>query len=413
LVFDKSALQALNIDEAVWLDLYFYCNVIPLLFVETLADLAKEMPPDRSPEALVGMLANKTPPHAVPNVFHRRIVMSELSGYEVPMTYRPLIEEGEIKRAPDGTYGLHIEGIPEQEALQRWKEGRFTELERDSASGWRAELRSHDASRIGATLSYLLPVEKISGLDELKAFVDGLCAKPDPNVLLLAMEVLGIPDDIKGIALRRWATAKEPSLPLLAPYTTHVLKVDLLYYLGVSRGFISGDRASNRADMAYLYYLPFTQVFASDDRLHRMTVPLFLTSDQSYLPLDELKAALGEIDGHQDRLPEGIKARGVLALGSFPPSTLENAVTKLWDTHMRPDWRKLADASERRLLDSGSLPDQSAVAEVNAKLEQARSIGAEEASGAVENPDYVVIRRWIPATRGKWRTLPQENKEDS
>jgi hypothetical protein len=30
----------------------------------------------------------------------------------------------------------------------------------------------------------------------------------------------------------------------LALYTTHVFKVDLLYYLGVDRGLISGERAS-------------------------------------------------------------------------------------------------------------------------------------------------------------------------
>lgn len=29
----------------------------------------------------------------------------------------------------------------------------------------------------------------------------------------------------------------------------------MLVYLGIDRGFISSERASNKADMAYLYYL--------------------------------------------------------------------------------------------------------------------------------------------------------------
>jgi hypothetical protein len=40
-IFDKSALQALNMDEAVWFDAFFSSNVTPIFFVETLADLEK------------------------------------------------------------------------------------------------------------------------------------------------------------------------------------------------------------------------------------------------------------------------------------------------------------------------------------------------------------------------------------
>jgi len=39
LLFDKSALQGLSLDESVWFDAFFYPNITPLFFVETLADL--------------------------------------------------------------------------------------------------------------------------------------------------------------------------------------------------------------------------------------------------------------------------------------------------------------------------------------------------------------------------------------
>jgi hypothetical protein len=46
-------------------------NVVPLFYVETLADVEKEVAEGKSPEDLVRMLAAKTPPNAVPNVHHR------------------------------------------------------------------------------------------------------------------------------------------------------------------------------------------------------------------------------------------------------------------------------------------------------------------------------------------------------
>jgi hypothetical protein len=36
-IFDKSALQALSIDEAVWFDAFFLANVVPLLYVQACA----------------------------------------------------------------------------------------------------------------------------------------------------------------------------------------------------------------------------------------------------------------------------------------------------------------------------------------------------------------------------------------
>lgn len=66
----------------------------------------------------------------------------------------------------------------------------------------------------------------------------------------------------------RWLYEGQPSLQRFAPYTAHVFKVDPFYYLAMARGSISRERASNRADLAYLYYLPFAMVFISGDRLH-------------------------------------------------------------------------------------------------------------------------------------------------
>jgi hypothetical protein len=58
LIFDKSSLESLNIDEAVLLDTFFSCVITPIFFVECLADLEKEIRSKSTPEQLVGSLAS-------------------------------------------------------------------------------------------------------------------------------------------------------------------------------------------------------------------------------------------------------------------------------------------------------------------------------------------------------------------
>lgn len=41
-IFDKSFLESLTLDEAVWFDNFFLANITPIFYVETLADLEKE-----------------------------------------------------------------------------------------------------------------------------------------------------------------------------------------------------------------------------------------------------------------------------------------------------------------------------------------------------------------------------------
>lgn len=74
LIFDKSALQGLNVDESMWLENFFITNVTPLFFVETLADLEKEVRAGRTPEDVVGNIALKTPDMSCVSVHHRSLI---------------------------------------------------------------------------------------------------------------------------------------------------------------------------------------------------------------------------------------------------------------------------------------------------------------------------------------------------
>jgi len=412
-IFDKSALQSLSMDESVWFDAFFLPNIVPPFYIETLADLEKKVARGRDPEQIVGVLAEKTPSGAAPNIYHRHLILAELLGQEIEMTGQVVVGAGEVKRAPDGSVGVHVDEFPEEAALLRWKNHEFLEVERAAAKAWRAELAEHDPDRLIAMLKDILPAEaKISDLEQLKTFIDSFCSSSDREMVALALDVVGVPAEYKGFALARWEKEGKPPLDHLIPYTTHVFKIDLLFYLGIQRGFISGNRASNKADMAYLYYLPFAMVFVSGDRLHHRTAPLFLRDDQSYVHADEFKAALRELDEYHDALPDEIKALGVLQFASYPPPEMDNSVTRLWDKHMRPDWREVAKQKE---AERGKPPDEEAgrltVEEMKARIEQARSVPDPIAGLVGDNADYMIIRRLVPVKKGKWRMVSKEVEE--
>ena len=81
LIFDKSALQSLNPDEAHWMDNFFMSNITPLFYIETLADLEKQVRAGKTPEQVVGEIAYKTPDmQAYPNFHHLALIWGELMG---------------------------------------------------------------------------------------------------------------------------------------------------------------------------------------------------------------------------------------------------------------------------------------------------------------------------------------------
>lgn len=61
LIFDKSGLQGLSLDECVTLDSLFLTNIVPVFYVETLADLDKVDKKGRAPGEVVADIAGKSP----------------------------------------------------------------------------------------------------------------------------------------------------------------------------------------------------------------------------------------------------------------------------------------------------------------------------------------------------------------
>ena len=83
----------------MWLDNFFLSNITPLFYIETLADLEKEVKTGRTPEQVVGNLASKTPDASSKcNVHHKALIAAELLGQEeIEMIHgRPIISGGRV-----------------------------------------------------------------------------------------------------------------------------------------------------------------------------------------------------------------------------------------------------------------------------------------------------------------------------
>ncbi len=75
LIFDKSSLESLNLNEAVLLDNFYSSVITPIFFVECLADLEKNIRSKSTPE----QLADRTPECGCRVTVHR-LLRAELCG---------------------------------------------------------------------------------------------------------------------------------------------------------------------------------------------------------------------------------------------------------------------------------------------------------------------------------------------
>ena len=402
-LFDKSALQILTIDEAVWFDTFYFPSMTPLFFVETLADLEKEMQSGSSPEEFVGALAEKTPLGGGINVHHQVLSSNELLGNRFELRHVPVVAGGNPVATHDGGRAVVYDPPPEALALSRWEEGQFLEVERGFAKSWREELSAIDLNAI-----FMRGREIIKRIGRPK---DLLAAKIAATELLerrssryVADALLALkPEGAAARILARWDYHGRPPIKEFAPYTAHVMTVDLFFCLALGADLIGRERPSNKIDIAYLYYLPFCMVFTSRDRLHERTVPLFLDEKQVFVRGDDLKADLAKLDAHYSVFSDAEKLRGVMSFARYPPVDGDFLISKLWDKLMSPEWRERATRPPEIISKE---TEAKIIAEINEIADAPQLRG--EPPVSLEEAGAMIVKRRVPAYRGKWRMVPPE-----
>ena len=171
ILFDKSSLESLNVDESTWLDHFYTANITPLFYVETLADLEKKVEDGRTSEQVVRQLVRKTPIDGMPNAHHERICTSNLMGEEVPLRSVPAVAEGQSV-VSDGRKGIVYRDLPEWAAFERWQSGKYLEVEREFARSWRSALQQIDLEAVYDDFRPMVAGNRPRSLEEVRALAE-------------------------------------------------------------------------------------------------------------------------------------------------------------------------------------------------------------------------------------------------
>jgi len=150
---------------------------------------------------------------------------------------------------------------------------------------------------------------------------------------------LGIPKDLQREIYRRWISLGYLPLTEFAPYAAYVMKIEVFFQVALAASLISSQRPSNRVDIGYLFYLPFSMVFISSDRLHERLAPLFMRNDQEFVWGKDLKTDLAKLNKYYSELPNSIKEKGIMSFASGSPREGEFLITRLWDIYLS-SWRE-------------------------------------------------------------------------
>lgn len=403
-LFDKSFIQSLTVDESVWFDHFFIANVCPLFYVETLADLEKNVRNGRTPEQEVGVIANKFPEmHGTPNVQHTHACLNELMGHPVPMTGQMLVAGGKVVRA-GGETGVVFDRSPEAEAFDRWQKGKFLDIERMYARGWRETVTNLDLSSLAETFRRLgIDGKSCKSLEQAKGLAEQVVLSTDKpfDRMKLALLFLNVPQQYHRQIIERWSLLNYPALDRYVPYVSYVLTIEIFFQIALAAKLISTDRSSNRVDIGYLFYLPFCSMFVSSDKLHRRCAPLFLRDDQQFVWGPDLKEGLRVVNEHYSSLPEAEKEKGVMSFGS-PPKEGEFLISKIWDFHFK-SWR-----NQREIDLSNPNFKHEELAKHISKFAKAPVLAPGEIDFDPTDTNTLTIERSVRRKKGSWLQISND-----
>lgn len=342
LLFDKSFLQSLSAEESLWLDMFYISNICPYFYVETLADLNKGDDREKA-EQEVRKIAKKFPEiNGLPNVSHVNLCVGELFGSKIPM-------QGQIVCPParnfnnNGEVGFYADSSPEADAFLRWQHGQYYEIEHNQAQLWRQTLDSLDLDSIATSFkTFKIDERKCKNLDDCFTLADEILSSTNFRIekMNLALNFLQLPDNAKKMVVSRWKANGYQKLSKYAPYMAYVLKLELFFQIAIFNKQISSIRKSNRTDISYLFYLPFTEIFVTNDDQQLKWAKHFLNPKQEIIDGKALKEDLKALNlFYKENITEKEAEKGIISLVQHPPFEGDFLTSKLWDKY-RPNWRK-------------------------------------------------------------------------
>lgn len=389
ITIDKSTFQSLNFSELMRLSSYYKHNVAPVLVMEILGDLKKETQEGKTPsDVRVKDFATKLfPMYSVVNAYYRTLVKGELLGDPVELDGRPTLDIEKIVQPDASRKGMVVRETAEEKAIYKWKDGKFTDADHDLSQLWRT-LTTHE--NLLKNLQKILQAsehEKLKSFDQLHERVNSILSDHSLQDRLLAYMIDNYGEgEIDGMSIFvRWVAANRPLLTDFAPYTAHCLKVDLLFHLGLQSELI-GTRPTNRVDLEYLYYLPFCNVFTSNDKIHKQLAPILIRDDQQFIVGTELKKDFKEIVDYLEKEGEEAKKKYV-----YEPPILEDSLTYgLWKEYF--DYPKSSNMN--RNLSEETLSKMKATMDKIFKASEGEDVEFDEG----EAEEFIVKKSYLSMT---------------
>ena len=241
LIYDKSFLHGLSVEEANWLAIYFQIVITPILFVEVLGDLQKDRLSGRTPEQIVGTLAKKTNPDAWVNADAGSMIIQDLLVGDVEMKGRPLIPRENTNYIQDaqGKVTLFMDEPKEIKRFHCWQRQEFDELEKTMASEWKAEILdvkvAEFAKQFGVRKSQFV---NLNSLNDIAQRTKTLVRVDGNNYFTLfsCLDLFEIPPDIRERVIQRWKRIGETkSCDIFSLCCFRILSGIILFYWSSKR----------------------------------------------------------------------------------------------------------------------------------------------------------------------------------
>jgi hypothetical protein len=389
IVIDKSTFQSLSFDELFRLSCYYKHIITPVLTMEILGDLKKEAQEGKTPpEDRVKDFAKKLfPMETVVNLHYKVLLKGDLFGNPISFDGRPHVGIKKAVASESGMRGYLIEETEEEKSIYKWKEGNFTEADHELSALWRMTTTQEDLlERLKKSLNPDGAI-KFADFQELNKFViESITSPATQQFLLISLLQNYDIDAMSSVQIfGRWNQEGKPLIKDFAPFAFHCLKVDTLFLFGLTSGLI-GTRPTNRVDLEYLYYLPFGNIFTSNDKVHKNLVPLLLQDYQRFITGPELKEDLKNIVAHLNTLEieERRKFKNV-------PPIIDSSITfQLWKEFFnypeKSNWNR--DISEREME----------MMKVKVK-EFSRALDGENINlESGDDAEFVIKRSWLSKT---------------
>lgn len=327
ILLDKSAFQALSSTEMHTVTKYFQWNRVDILLHEIICNFLKKS----KPEALrnkASILADKfSLINSVHNMNYIELCIANLHGHDVLMDGRPIVKPTSISALDNGQRTAFIDETQFGEMIHRWQRGEFNVQDKELANSWKEikdNSKADDCLKVMEANRIIIPTAK--SINELMSVVNEYLRNPKmQDVFLDIFLSYQIVNPAEKKIIQKKLRQSRYSLPKIAPYAFYCLKVFVLFFGAYKFDLLPEKKADDQIDLEYLFYLPFCNVFSSNDRFHGSLAPALLRKDQHFLSGEDLKKGIKEI-GDSPSYEETLNAK----CWPIPPMPKESIIRKAW-----------------------------------------------------------------------------------